>query len=176
MELRKKMELSFKDYLDFNYHFVRNRTIITPIAAIIILTVIISIMGIAQLGSGWASVFSNRLLVYYVILLLIPFVSLLTLRFAAKKQYESNKLMKSETEIVMNETGVSQSNKFGNTSVGWADLHKIEEVKNAFYIYIAKRQAFILPKRILENDEQAAARTLIAKYMAPNKYRFLKQR
>lgn len=176
MEIRKKTELSFKDYLDFNYHFMRKRTIITPIIAIVILTVIVSIMGIAQLGSDWMFVFSDRLIIYYLILLLIPFVSLLTLRFAAKKQYESSKLMKSETETVINETGVSQSNKFGNTSVAWEDLYKVEETKSAFYVYIAKRQAFILPKRILGSEEDSMVKSLITKYMAPNKYRLLKQR
>lgn len=176
MEFRKKTEMTFKDYLDFNYHFVRKRTIVIPLAAVVILTIIISIIGIAGLGSEWTLVFDSELIIYYVILLLIPLASILTVRFAAKKQYESNKLMRSETEIVINETGVSETSKYGNTSLEWADMYKAEETKSAFYIYIAKGQAFILPKRILENDEDAAVRTLVSKYMAPNKYKFLKQR
>ncbi len=176
MEIKKKMELTFKDYLGFNYHFMRKRTIIFPIAVIIIMTLIIVLQGVTGYGIGWPAVFSSRLIVYYVIILLLPLLSILVLRIAAKKQYESSKLMKSENEIIINETGVSQSNKFGYTSIEWADLNKVEESKSAFYIYIAKRQAFVLPKRILDSGEGDTVRTLISKYMAPNKYRFLKQR
>jgi hypothetical protein len=175
MELKKKMNMTLKDYLDFNYRYMRKRTIIIPVAAVVILTVVISIIGIVKLGSGWTRVFSSELIIYYVILLLIPFASILTVRIVAKKQYESNKLIKSETEIVINKAGVSETSKYGNTSAEWADLYKIEEAKSAYYFYIAKGQAFILPKRILDNDEDTAVRELISKYMAPGENKLSKQ-
>jgi hypothetical protein len=173
MEIKKKTGLTFNDYLDFNYHFARKRSI--PLFVLIIICLVMLILSVG-ISNDWAAVFSSRYIFYYAIILLLPFISFLVLRFTAKKQYESNKLMKSETETILNETGISQSSKYGNTSVEWVDLYKVEEAKSAFYIYIAKRQAFILPKRILENGEAAAVRTLITRCMAPNKYRFLKQR
>ena len=169
MELRKKVEMTLKDYQDFNFRYIRNRTIIIPILTIAVIVVITLMDRLSVFGNDWADIFSTRLIVCYALLLAFPLISILILRYAAKKQYESNKLMRSETEIILSEAGVSETGKYVNTSVAWADLYKIEESKSAFYFYIAKGQAVILPKRILENGEAAAVRTLIAEYTAPGR-------
>jgi hypothetical protein len=174
MEFKKTMSLTLKDYRDLNYFVAYKRIILVPIIAVISLTVAIMLIGIISLGAEWTLVFDTQVFLCYGILVLIPFVSLFSLRTISKKQYESSKTMKSETELTINEAGVSEISRFGNVSFKWEDIFKARESKTAFYVFISRLQTFIIPKRFITAEEDGVIRTLINNHLVPAKNKLIK--
>jgi hypothetical protein len=174
MEFKKTMSLTLKDYRDLNYFVAYKRIILVPIIAVISLTVAILLIGIIALGEDWAIVFDTQVFICYAVLILIPFVSLFSLRTISKKQYESSKMMKSETELTINEAGVSEISKFGNVSFTWEDIFKARESKTAFYVFISKLQTFIIPKRFITAEEDSVIRALISNHLIPTKNKLIR--
>lgn len=44
---------------------------------------------------------------------------------------------------------------FGDVRFKWKDFYKIAQTPNYFYLYLARRTAFIVPKRLLNPEEKA---------------------
>lgn len=173
MEVKKTISLTLKDYIDLNMSIALKRVLLIPIIGLVFLTIVLLAIGIINLGEDWALIFDTQIIICYAIIILIPLVSLLTLRSVAKKQYASSKAMKSETELVINETGVNESSKFGNMTFSWQDIFKAAESKSAFYIYISKFETFIMPKRYISSEEDGMIRMLIKNHVVPKKYKLL---
>jgi hypothetical protein len=172
MEFRKKVALTVQDHLDFNLHALRK---LLTILLLLFLLVPLLTLSISEDG--------NILLTLAVSIIItaaaVIFIFLRTKAAARKnieRDFNTSRLVRAENEIIINDSGLSSSGEFVSLKVGWEDIYRAEESISAFCFYILKMQAVVIPKRLISSEEDSVIRTLITKYIAPNKYRFLKQR
>lgn len=175
MEFRKKVLISFQDYMDFNYYQARKRLIMTPVFYVIFAFLMVYIMGTSRLGENWAVLLSDPYIywVFGLTLLIIILFDFFHLKYSGKKLYNTNRMMRAESDIILNNDGYHETNEFGNTSLGWRDIYKAAESKKAFYIYVSKRQGYIIPKSLTEEQENEVIRSLIKEHLPPSKFRLL---
>ena len=74
-------------------------------------------------------------------------------RIRIAKVFKTNKTLRYDLHFEVNESGVSCTSEQGNAIVKWEDVYKVLEDKFGIYILIAKTQGFIVPKRILTDDD-----------------------
>ncbi len=168
MEFRKTVKLEISDYTAFNFFVLKRVFILLPIICV----------GLSYLliyrGDPDRSLLSFA--VYAVVISILALLGFfLLMRHSMKKSFKTTKAMQLPQEVVLDDAGVHASGEFGNTNMSWQDLYRVVEVKKAFYVYLLKMQAVIIPKRLTSADENAVIRSIVKKYLAPNKYRFKKQ-
>lgn len=172
MEYRKKAAISFDDYLDFNRFHAKKRLIFTPIIFIIVMLAIIVAVGLIYLGNRWYIILYNP--ITFLILFaggLIVLIDNAFLKSSARKMYESSSQMRSESEITINSSGISESSEFGSATIVWKDILKAVESKEAFYMFFSGSQAFMIQKRLLEPGESDTIKALIKQNLSPSKCR-----
>jgi hypothetical protein len=172
MEIRKRFSITFTDYTDFVFFHNKNKLILTPVILIIMIPLIWFIVGVIDLGEDWGLIFQN--FSSYWLFLLAPvfaFINFFQIKAVSKRQYNSSRQMQVENELVVDDTGVRESNEFGNTNAKWADIFKVAESKKAYYIYFSRLQAFILSKKYMDSGEIKAVSMLIKAHLTPKKYR-----
>lgn len=175
MEFRKRFTTGLKDFTDFNYFHNMKRLIVMSAVLLVMVPLIWIAVGVGNLGEDWPLIFTVDPSMYLIYLLVI-FLILLNfwqIKFISKRQYNSSRDMKVEKEVVIDETGIRASNEFGNYSSGWQDVFKASESKKAFYIYISKLQAHIIPKRFLDPGEDKKIRELVKQHLPASKCRLL---
>jgi hypothetical protein len=173
MEYRKKAAISFEDYLDFNRFHAKKRLIFTPIIFIIVMLAVIIAVGLIYVGSRWYAILYDP--VMFLILFaggLIVLIDNALLKSNARKIYDSSGQMRSESEITINSSGVSEASEFGSATIVWKDILREVETKEAFYLFFSGSNAFMVPKRLLEPGEADTIKALIKQNLSPSKYRF----
>ena len=74
--------------------------------------------------------------------------------FQAKKQYKELKSIQSEMQIVIENEGIKLESITGNSNLDWSHFKKWAYNENIIIMYITSRMFYILPRRVLENEEQ----------------------
>jgi hypothetical protein len=76
------------------------------------------------------------------------------------KEYRLSKLPK---HITINETGYHSVSELGSTSMPWNDMRKPKETEYAFYFFLHFGSGYVIPKRLLNDDETAVILEIIKK-------------
>jgi hypothetical protein len=173
MDFRKKFTTNLKDYTQFNFFHNRNKLIVLSLLLLIMAPLIWITVGVINLGENWWRLFTVDPSIYFIFILIIFLILLnfLQVRLISKKQYNSSMEMKVEKEVVIDSVGICTSNEFGNYSAGWHSVYKAVESKKAFYIYVSKLQAHIIPKKYITLDEADIIRSLIKQNLVRSQYR-----
>lgn len=87
-------------------------------------------------------------------IVLIPLVVLPLLNsYFSKKYFNSNKLLQNEQKYNFTDEGISISSENGNGKIDWDKIFKVDESKTFFALYISIGQAYIIPKRFFNSDD-----------------------
>ena len=87
-----------------------------------------------------------------IVFLLLPFIIFLSV-YRITKHSLSNKKLKEDIKIIINSQYVDYQGETFNIKYSWADFLKLKETKNWFLFYVNKKQAQVIRKKDL-NDEQ----------------------
>ena len=167
MEFRKTIKLEFSDYLSYNLFAFKRMYI-----QLAIMIAILPPLFVYSQRDTMYHIWIDMLIVFvFAVIASGLFVLLLIalMKRNLKKQFTSNLLMQAPNDYLLDDAGVHASSEFGNTNIPWQDVFKAAESKDAILIYIAKMQAFVLPKRLMGPQEEAALRTVLRQHMPPDK-------
>jgi hypothetical protein len=151
-----------EDYLAFNeYHLLHSAQGKKALMTFRILTPVLSLLAIVIF---WIANVSQELLIAEIIALslvsiIMAFFSknmlLKTIKNNLKRLKKDGKLpFSKETVITFDEERLHEKSIDAESSINYSSIEKIGEGDQAIYIYFSALQAFILPYRSFESDEQ----------------------
>lgn len=149
--------LNYEDYKKFNRYVNRKTNLIMYIVYFI---VIINLM----ISVYW-KMFSSA---YFIISLGSVFVLLytqITSRIRQKVTFKSNTVLNSTQNYSFDELGIGINSEQINDNILWKEILKIEEGKEALYIFLTKNQAFIIPFRFINKQYVNELKDLYYKYI-----------
>lgn len=151
-EIKVEVNIQEEDIYRFQKRvFYQRISPLTIIAINIVVTLIAIFSLVDRLSKGLIPSGSIALLlvpIYFIIILPISF------KRASRNTLNTNKLLQKTQTYVVNEEGVSITSETGNAFIKWTDFYKTLESKESFLIFISKQQAYIIPKRSLENNQE----------------------
>ncbi len=170
MEFRKSYALSLQDYLSYNRYSHRKHIIMMPALFLVLMLAVCLFI-----------VFADRtpdiLTLVVIILLIVLFAGLiavsniLALNHQARRQYNASHSLKSEFELVMDKNGVRETGASGSSNAKWEQVKFAVTSKDAFYIHISTLRAFVIPKALLNQNEDALIRRLLTTHLSGRKNR-----
>ena len=170
MEFRKSYALSLQDYLSYNRYSHRKHIIMMPaLFLVLMLAVCIFIVFVDRTPD-----ISTLVVIIFLIVLfagLIAASNILALNHQAKRQYNSSNALKSEFELVMDKNGVRETGTSGSSSAKWEQVKFAVVSKKAFYIHMSTLRAFVIPKALLNQSEDALVRRLLTTHLSGRRCR-----
>ena len=174
MEFRKSYILDTTDFVSYNLYFHRKRLILTPVFFFLLM----SLMAFIFAFSGNTDPAAALIIFLLIVALLtgaLAFWSVYSLKKQARKRYQSSLAMKTENELVIGKDGISESGECGRTAVSWPNILFAAETSSAIYVHFSRLRAFVIPKRLLSVEDDAAIRRLLAVHLPPKKLRIKHQ-
>jgi hypothetical protein len=169
MEFRKTIQLTPDDFFSYNLYAMK-RMIIQMVIVIAVL-----VPALVYLENDTSANIGMTMVIALAIALpaagLFALVMVLLLRRSVRKQFEKNGMLRVPNEYVLDASGVHVTSEFGNSNIPWQNIYRAAESEHGYYIYLARMQAFVLPKRSLSPEEQAALRAALSQYVEPKKLR-----
>ena len=147
-EIVIKPNYVFWDYFKINLYIIVNKIsyyILIPISAIIIF---LNIYWIVIGEKNVIEMFEFPFLVF----LLLPFVIFLSV-YRITKFSLSNKKLSEEINIIINQQFIDYKGETFNIKYNWTDFLKFKETKNWFLFYFNKRQAQVIRKKDLNENQ-----------------------
>ncbi|MCT4597345.1 MAG: YcxB family protein [Vallitalea sp.] len=109
---------------------------------------------------AWNDIFMSIVLFFGAIIYLV--VTPLTLLLQSKKQMASNPVFQNPILFKINNVGFYVSKESEWVEFRWENLYKVIETKRSFLFYISRDQSFIIPKRLIEDNQNDKIRDLIS--------------
>lgn len=161
MEIRKKINITLKDYFLFNVGLIK-KTLINYLIVLIAVAVIMN--GIMNGFTFEDPMFYVRCLIFYVIgaVVLLLYFGLLVY-FGSKKTYTPNKKYYENMDMLINDEGIYQFSDGAESGITYDKIMKVKENKLAFIIMVNLRQGILIPKKGFTNEEIDKIRSLIKK-------------
>lgn len=158
MEFRKTFRMELDDYISFNLFHAKKLLLMNILLFIVFVPVLTLLISDSQ---DYLLVLSVAIFFGIIMASLLTLLNVFLIKRNSKKQYFSTKVMQADTEIIVDGSGIRQTNEFGKLTISWADVFKVIESKKGFYLYISKMQAFVIPKRLVSPEEEKILRGLI---------------
>ena len=161
MEIRKKINITLKDYFLFNMGLIK-KTLINYLIILIAIAVIMN--GIMNGFTFSDPMFYIRCVIFYLIgaVVLILYFGLLVY-FGSKKTYTPNKKYYENMDMLINDEGIYQFSEGAESGITYNQIIKVKENKLAFIIMVNLRQGILIPKKGFTNEEIDKIRSLIKK-------------
>ena len=170
-EIKKDIQLTENDLKQYNTVICREiwikksiNSIISTIISVIIVLQILSITSefSSQLETSYLKSLGkeNIFAVFIVISVIIYgifyciFHQFLT-KYNKIELVDPNGSTLKPNQIILNDAGIFQKSKIHSSHMTWEGVLKIENNKTMFLFYIDNLQAYIIPKRIFDTDEEA---------------------
>lgn len=167
MELTVKLNL--KDYTDFNYSHI-GRKFKSGLKSLYILDIILAVFFIAALAglllSGGIKSSSHTIIpsdfnwIFMVILAVLGFVLLFSLllvvniSLASRNNFKSSKILQGECHYTFSENLIAIRSDDINSSITWDKVRIAGFYKNCCALFTSREQAYILPNRCFENENE----------------------
>lgn len=120
-----------------------------------ILAIICMLTLFFPLTTAVVNIIIPTLLFSLTILIIWPLGLLLRIYFFdGKRTFEYYKGVDLNREITFSEENIIQTNKSGTVSLNWSTIKDIYNTKFNYLIFIADRQALMIPKRIFETETE----------------------
>lgn len=174
MEFRKSYKIELTDYQRYNLFCSKKQLVLMPTLFVVFVPMLILFVFKIDTTLGWVLILIIAVLISAIFAGLMTVLNIVLLKRISKKQYDSSKTIQAENELVIDKTGVRESNIYGNMAIEWTDIFKVAESKHAIYMHISKLQAFIIPKGLLNQQEDSTIRTLARENLPIEKYRLKK--
>jgi hypothetical protein len=166
MELRIRSGFTLQDYIAFNFFALKKRLIWMPLLLIVLLPVLILAISLINGDPAWLLMLLATFIICILFAGLMTLLNVVSIRSASKKQYRSSKAMQSESDLVVDETGLRESSEFGSTIVLWENVLRAEETPTAYYVFFSRMQALVIVKRLLTPYGEETLRSLIFAHLS----------
>ena len=134
-----KTKYTLDEHIKYNYAiYLRGKGFI----GFVLLALFVIVTGI--IGKVWYAV---------ILAALAPFISIFSVYFNAKKNYNSNKALKdAEITIEFYKDHLIQKTEVGSYKLEYDKIAKIIETKTHFYIMISRIQGVLIPKKDISKE------------------------
>lgn len=139
-----------KKYM-IDHFFIRTKKVKIIINIIIIVCTILTVLLI--INTKTISNFSIICLFIYLIGFIEFNTSILPNRSFKKLKKSSKVTLNVENNYTFSKENIKIATLTGSSTINYQDIYQCIEVKNAYYIYISDRQAFIVDKEQLSQEE-----------------------
>ncbi|MGZ4034827.1 MAG: YcxB family protein [Bacteroidia bacterium] len=173
-ELKIRIKITFKDFLNFQFWISRRRLIRPLIYVAFLLLLLPSIISIALSGTLNSFLFTPATIAPLSILLVFPIILTLTIYFSSKRIYENDPIIKKEQEFVFNAEGFTYSTENSTTILKWEEIYKQAESPKNLLIYCSPNKTFIIPKHCLSEIEIADLKIFLTNVVSKEKKYFLR--
>ncbi|MHB8064931.1 MAG: YcxB family protein [Ruminiclostridium sp.] len=148
-----KVDLTSEDIYRFQKSFLLNGTSKISLAIIAFFLIVMVVNSIISVANGDSSTSNIAKLIAFIVIPLVLVIAIpISLKRASVNALKTNKLLQKTQEYIINSEGINSSTTSTQVFIKWNELYKAIETKDSFQFYIAKNQAHIIPKRILENN------------------------
>lgn len=94
----------------------------------------------------------------FVLWLIFPIIFLivfpLVLKRTSRSMMTTNKLIQNTQDYEFTNEGIGMNSTVGTAFLKWSDFYKAIESDESFLFFISKQQAYVIPKRCIENEEE----------------------
>lgn len=122
----------------------------------------------------WHDTFTTLVLLFGALLYLV--ISPLMLYLQSKKQFLTNPVYKEPIVYKIDAEGFSVLQAGQWIDFTWDNLYKVIETKYNLLFYINKDQAFIIPRRLIEEKNMKYIEKIVANKMQSARYKFKQQK
>lgn len=150
-ELKIKIKIEFKDFLNFQFWISRKR-FIRPFIYIVFFLLLPSIISFLLYGS-FSFLLGGAMLTPIIVFLLLPIFLCITIYYSSKKSYENDPFIQKGHELTINSSGFTSISENSNTTLTWNDIYKYIESPKNILVYCSPTKAVIIPKRCLSEIE-----------------------
>ena len=156
MQFQGSFTIDRKENIHYNLFVSRNRLIQMTIIVFVVITAMLGVTNYGQTQSlADAAVASLPMaLAGSVLFLLINGIALV---MRVNQSYKQKKAYDFHQDILIDAEGVHASSERGGALLKWEKIEQIRESGRAFYLFLSKAQAYVLPKGQLADKEQDAA-------------------
>lgn len=159
------MKTSFKVKISVNemYGFLMHHTYHTTQGPFSIIAAIFMMCLFGyMISQGRATAATNLLYPFFALVFLfyLPF----SLSKAAVRQAKLNPVFKEPISYEVSEEGIVISQKESSNQITWDQIRKVRETKKSIYVYTGPKNAFIWPKKQLDENALETVKTLIKQY------------
>ncbi len=141
-------EKLIKKYM-IDHFFIRTKKVKIIINIIIVICTILTII-----------LMTNKITTFNIVCLIIYILGFIEFNTSILPKFSFNKLKKSSklsintnNEYILSNKEIEIKNNIGSSKINYLDIYQCVEVKNAYYIYLSDRQAFIIDKEQLTKEE-----------------------
>src|SRR6185312_8793731 len=152
-------QLSFKQYLNANFAIGIKKLPVVLFIIIVAVSIIWELSDNTTTGNAVTSV--ADLLSYIIPVLVMLLIFPLSIYSRAKRHYASNKAVKEKKTFTFSESGMSFKSDSVSSSVDWAVIYKIDEMKNYVIIYASKFIAHMIPKSCFSAEQLIQFRAMV---------------
>lgn len=151
MEIKTK--ILFEDIKEYYFYHYRRKVL-----GYFIFLIVIFIVTLFYLGNQNGDEFDIYMFLISIVLGIIvssvfSCLYILYLLWYGKRLLKSNKLYSYEQTYIFDDEGIFNKSEIGEVKVKWKDFYKTAETNKAFIIYVSRYQAFIIPKREINENQ-----------------------
>ena len=149
-ELRIKIKLDFKDFLNFQYGYLRKRF---ANRLLLIGSILLFITVLLPVFLGQSIGHLEQFIPSFIFILFIPTLLIVATYYAAKKNFDNDPQLRKEQSYIFDSSGIQFSTESSQMKYRWDELFKFDESKSNLLIYCSPLKSFILPKNQLSEQE-----------------------
>jgi len=141
------------DIIDLYSNMYRSSKLIKYVGIGFLIIVLVNVaMVLMNEGVG-----TTTLIKWLYPIVLFTFLWYFLFKFLMKRRLsdpDNKDLLIGSRTIELSENQIVMESPLSKSEVSWSAISKFQESKKAFYLYLGKSQAIILPKRIFKSDEK----------------------
>lgn len=150
--MRLNVEITREDYADFSKHHFMKNGFRKSIILYSISYIIIQLYFLVNYGINLFAIIFSTVIFWLTCFLLIHF----RLKSTKKTPLKDGSFL-SDTEYVFSDEKILYKSKDSEGSLNWSIIKRFDIGKKAFYLYTDSLIAYVIPKRVFQNDEEMKA-------------------
>lgn len=159
MVFEKKIELTFEDRYQYSLFLSKQRIALTMLIEFFAILIIFALNDVELRLSLFASILGAFIYLLLAIILMKRRI----------RKSSANRLCHIPQLIRLDQNGVFVSSEVGTSELSWQDFKSAKESEHAFYLTIQGTASYIIPKRLLNQNEAAIVRMFIGQHILDRK-------
>jgi hypothetical protein len=161
MSLKVEFNLTKDDYIAFNMYYLENSATIKRtlfihryFVSLVFLVLPFLLAAVSDVPFMIWLVLYGLAFILWIIFYPRYFMSITKKRIIKMIDEGKNSHMFGFRSITLTETGVEETKEHGESKTAWSSIEKVEELQDYLYIFVGSLNAYIVPDRAFDNDEQ----------------------
>ena len=152
MSLKLKYKMTEEDYISFNKYVIKKQNIIATIIVAISFAIIL-------ISAEQSLIYAIPFILIYILLCEID------IKIRCRKIYRNSKNMQEEAEITIDEKEIIEKSESSTSVFKTENLNKCCQNKKYYYLFKSKVEAYVIPKKILSEEEKQKLEEIIKPYI-----------